>query len=105
MLRVVGRRPDGYHLLETIFRLIEPGDEVQLQVRTDGELRRLHATAPGIPEEADLAMRAARLLKEASRSPLGADIAVVKRLPLGAGLGGGSSDAATVLLALNDLWQ
>jgi 4-diphosphocytidyl-2-C-methyl-D-erythritol kinase len=105
MLRVVGRRPDGYHLLETVLRLIDPGDEVQLQVRTDGELRRLHPTAPGIPEEADLAVRAARLLKDVSRSPLGADIAVVKRVPLGAGLGGGSSDAATVLLALNDLWQ
>jgi 4-diphosphocytidyl-2-C-methyl-D-erythritol kinase len=105
MLRVVGRRPDGYHLLETVFRLIEPGDEVRIQVRGDGELRRLHPTAPGIPEESDLTMRAARLLKEVSRSPLGADIGVVKRVPLGAGLGGGSSDAATVLLALNHLWQ
>jgi 4-diphosphocytidyl-2-C-methyl-D-erythritol kinase len=105
MLRVLGRRADGYHLLQTIFRLIEPGDEVQLQVRADGEIRRLHPTAPGIPEEVDLAMRAARLLKDASRSPLGADVGVLKRVPLGAGLGGGSSDAATVLLALNHLWQ
>jgi 4-diphosphocytidyl-2-C-methyl-D-erythritol kinase len=104
MLRVVGRRPDGYHLLQTVFRLIEYGDEVRLAVRADGLVRRLQPT-PGVPEGDDLAVRAARLLKTASGTPHGADIAVIKRVPLGAGLGGGSSDAATTLIALNHLWS
>ncbi len=103
MLRVVGRRADGYHLLQTLFRFIDRGDEVSLAVRDDGAIRRI-AEIPGVPEDADLTVRAARLLKQATGSRFGADIEVAKRLPMGAGLGGGSSDAATVLVALNHLW-
>ena len=103
MLRVVGRRADGYHLLQTVFRFIDYGDEVRLRVREDGLIRRLHAL-PDVPEDADLTVRAARLLKQATGSAQGADIELIKRLPLGAGLGGGSSDAASVLLGLNHLW-
>lgn len=103
MLRVVGRRADGYHLLQTVFRFLDYGDEVRIAVRGDGVIRRMTPVA-GVAEEDDLAMRAAHALKAKTRSRLGADIEVVKRLPLGGGLGGGSSDAATVLLALNKLW-
>jgi 4-diphosphocytidyl-2-C-methyl-D-erythritol kinase len=103
LLRVVGRRADGYHLLQTIFRFIDQGDEVRLQVREDGEIRRIREL-PGVAMDDDLTVRAARLLKSATGTALGADIELSKRLPLGAGLGGGSSDAATVLLALNRLW-
>ena len=103
MLRVVGRRSDGYHLLQTVFRLIDYGDDVAIAVRDDGVIRRV-ADIPGVPEEIDLTIRAARLLKEATGSPLGAEIGVTKRIPMGGGLGGGSSDAATVLIALNDAW-
>ena len=103
-LRVVGRRADGYHLLQTVFRFVDYGDEVLLSVREDGQIRRTR-DVPGVPEAQDLTLRAARLLKSAAATPLGADIELVKRLPLGGGLGGGSSDAATVLLALNHLWQ
>jgi 4-diphosphocytidyl-2-C-methyl-D-erythritol kinase len=103
MLRVVGRRPDGYHLLQTVFRLIDAGDEVRIAARDDGLVRRT-SPIPGVPEQDDLSIRAARLLKTVTQSPLGADIEVVKRLPIGSGLGGGSSDAATVLVALNALW-
>ena len=103
MLRVVGRREDGYHLLQTVFRFIDYGDDVQITVRDDGAIRRTHDIA-GIGADEDLTLRAARALKEASGTALGAEIALTKRLPLGGGLGGGSSDAATVLLALNQLW-
>ena len=103
ILRVVGRRTDGYHLLQTVFRFIDYGDEVRLKVRNDGEIRRV-SDLPGVAADDDLTVRAARLLREATGTPLGADIDLVKRLPLGAGLGGGSSDAATVLIALNRLW-
>lgn len=103
MLRVVGRRADGYHLLQTVFRFLDYGDEVRLAVRGDGVIRRVTPLA-GIAEEDDLVIRAARALKAKTGSALGAEIEIVKRLPLGAGLGGGSSDAATVLLALNRLW-
>ena len=103
MLRVVGRRPDGYHLLQTLFRFVEFGDDVRIRVRDDGAVRRVREM-PGVPEDADLTVRAARQLKTATGCPLGADIEVEKRLPMGAGLGGGSSDAATVLVALNHLW-
>lgn len=103
MLRVVGRRPDGYHLLQTVFRFIDYGDEVRIGVREDGAICRV-GSVPGIPCDEDLSMKAARLLKSAAGTRFGADIALTKRLPLGAGLGGGSSDAATVLVALNHLW-
>ena len=102
-LHIVGRRADGYHLLQTVFQLLDWGDTVRLRARDDGEIRRIDPL-PGVEPEADLGVRAARALKAASGSPLGADIAIEKRIPLGGGLGGGSSDAATTLLALNALW-
>ena len=102
-LHVLGRRADGYHLLESVLQLIDFGDNVHITVRDDGVIRRTGALA-GVPEADDLVVRAARALKDASRTPLGADLAVEKRIPQGGGLGGGSSDAATVLLALNRLW-
>lgn len=104
MLRIVGRRADGYHLLQTVFRFIDYGDTVTLGVRADGEIRRTR-DLPGVTADDDLTVRAARLLQAATGTALGADIEVEKRLPLGAGLGGGSSDAATVLIALNRLWR
>ena len=103
-LHVVGRRADGYHLLQTAFRFIDYGDELGFSVRDDGVVRRVTELA-GVPAEADLCVRAARLLKERARSRLGVDIELVKRLPMGGGLGGGSSDAATTLIVLNRLWQ
>lgn len=103
-LHVVGRREDGYHLLQTVFRFIDFGDELAFRVRTDGVIRRTTAI-PGVPEDKDLCVRAARLLQAHTRSALGADIELVKRLPMGGGLGGGSSDAATTLIALNRLWK
>lgn len=103
-LHVIGRRDDGYHLLQTVFRFIDLCDWINIDVRTDGRLRRV-TDLPGVPAERDLAIRAAHLLQQASGSRLGADIAVDKHIPLGGGLGGGSSDAATVLLALNRLWD
>ncbi len=103
-LHVVGRRADGYHWLQTAFRFIDYGDELGFSVRDDGVVRRVTELA-GVPPEADLCVRAARLLKNRARSPLGVDIELVKRLPMGGGLGGGSSDAATTLIVLNRLWQ
>ena len=104
MLRVVGRRADGYHLLQTVFRFIDYGDTLTFGVRGDGVIARVNAVA-GIAAEDDLSVRAARLLQRASGTALGADITLEKRLPPGGGLGGGSSDAATTLLALNRLWR
>ena len=104
MLRVVGRRADGYHLLQTVFRFIEQGDVVRLRVRRDGVITRLRSL-PEVAEADDLTVRAAQVLQVATGTRLGADIDLEKRLPMGGGLGGGSSDAATVLLALNHLWQ
>ena len=103
-LHIVGRRPDGYHLLQTAFRLLDWGDEIILARRDDGAIVRT-TDVPGVPPESDLVVRAARALQVATGSPFGADIGVLKRIPMGGGLGGGSSDAATVLLALNHLWQ
>jgi 4-diphosphocytidyl-2-C-methyl-D-erythritol kinase len=103
-LHVIGRRPDGYHLLQTAFRLIDYGDDLHFSVRTDGVIRHLNPL-PGVAADQDLTVRAARLLQQETHSPQGADIAIVKRLPLGGGLGGGSSDAATTLIALNRLWR
>ena len=102
-LRIVGRRTDGYHLLQTVFRLLAWGDTVRLRVRADGRIVRL-AGPEDVPAEADLAVRAAHALQQASGCALGAEIAVDKRIPLGGGLGGGSSDAATALRALDALW-
>ena len=102
-LHVTGRRADGYHLLQSVFRFVDYGDTVWLGVRQDGEIRRLEEI-PGVSEAQDLTVRAAKLLQQESACPLGADIRLEKRLPMGGGLGGGSSDAATVLLGLNQLW-
>ena len=103
-LHIVGRREDGYHLLQTAFQLLDWGDEVRLRVRDDGRICRIDPL-PGVPDDVDLGVRAARTLKRATGCPLGADIAIEKRVPIGGGLGGGSSDAATVLVALNALWR
>jgi 4-diphosphocytidyl-2-C-methyl-D-erythritol kinase len=103
-LRITGRRPDGSHELQTVFRLLDWGDRVGLRVRADGAIRRHGPSAPGVAEAGDLAVRAAMLLQGAGNIAQGADITVEKRIPSGAGLGGGSSDAATVLLGLNALW-
>ncbi|BBN89119.1 4-(cytidine 5'-diphospho)-2-C-methyl-D-erythritol kinase [Azospira sp. I09] len=103
-LHVVGRRADGYHLLQTLFRFVDYGDTLHFAPREDGRVRLLNPL-PGVPEESDLTVRAARLLQQAANCTRGADIRLEKRLPMGGGLGGGSSDAATVLLALNHLWQ
>lgn len=103
MLRVVGRRADGYHLLQTVFRFIDYGDRLRFRLRSDGVIARVNAV-DGIAAESDLCVRAARLLQAFTGTALGADILLEKRLPLGGGLGGGSSDAATTLLALNQLW-
>ena len=102
-LHIVGRREDGYHLLQTAFQLLDWGDDVRLRVRDDGEIRRTDPL-PGVPDALDLGVRAAHALKLATGCRLGADIAIEKRVPIGGGLGGGSSDAATVLVALNALW-
>ncbi len=103
-LHVVGRRADGYHLLQTLFRLIDHGDHLRFSPRQDGQLRLLNPL-PGVPPESDLTLRAARLLQAETGCRQGADIHLEKHLPMGGGVGGGSSDAATVLLALNHLWQ
>lgn len=108
-LHVTGRRADGYHLLQTVFQLLDHGDTLHFDTREDGIIRRV-TDIPGVPEESDLIVRAARLLQQAAAARMpqrqfGADIAIEKRLPMGGGLGGGSSDAATTLMALNHLWQ
>lgn len=104
-LQLTGRRADGYHLLQTVFRLLDWGDAVHLRPRADGEIRRIGESVAGVPEADDLAVRAAKLLKQAANSAQGVDIAIEKRIPAGGGFGGGSSDAATVLVALNALWK
>jgi 4-diphosphocytidyl-2-C-methyl-D-erythritol kinase len=104
MLRVLGRRADGYHLLQTVIRFVDHGDTLSFRVREDGMITRTNEIA-GVPTGEDLALRAARLLQRAAGTRLGADIGIEKRLPIGGGLGGGSSDAATTLLALNHLWR
>lgn len=103
-LHVVGRRADGYHLLQTVFRFLGHGDRLRFAPRHD-DLVRLATPLPGVPPESDLTVRAARLLQDETGCRAGVDIRIEKRLPLGGGLGGGSSDAATVLLALNHLWR
>ena len=102
-LHILGRRDDGYHTLQTVFQLLDYGDELEVVVSEDGEIRR--EIDPGIPEQDDLCLHAARLLKQASGTRMGASIKLNKRIPVGGGLGGGSSDAGTVLLMLNQLWH
>lgn len=102
-LRVLGRRADGYHELQTVFRLLDWGDEIRIRVVPGGAITR-NCAVPGVAPDADLTLRAAQLLQAHAGTDLGAEIAVEKRIPLGGGLGGGSSDAATVLVALNQLW-
>jgi 4-diphosphocytidyl-2-C-methyl-D-erythritol kinase len=102
-LHILGRRPNGYHELQTCFQFVDLRDDLYIQVRLDGQIKRLRG-APGVSEDSDLCVRAARALQAATGSTLGADIDVDKRIPMGAGLGGGSSDAATCLVALNQLW-
>jgi 4-diphosphocytidyl-2-C-methyl-D-erythritol kinase len=101
-LHVTGRRPDGFHLLQSVFVLIDWADILHIETRQDGQLRRIDL-GPALPAT-DLCLRAAQMLQEASGCQLGADIHIDKRVPWGAGMGGGSSDAATVLMALNELW-
>ena len=103
-LHVTGRRADGYHLLQTLFRFIDLSDTLHFTLREDGEVRRVNAL-DGVPAEQDLCVRAARLLQRECNCPVGVDIGLEKRIPMGGGLGGGSSDAATTLLALNKLWN
>jgi 4-diphosphocytidyl-2-C-methyl-D-erythritol kinase len=103
-LHVTGRRADGYHDLQTVFQLIDLADDVHIQVREDGVIER-PVGPEGVPADADLVVRAARALQAAAQTRLGASLSVTKRIPLGAGLGGGSSDAATVLVALNQIWK
>ena len=103
-LHITGQRADGYHLLQTVFRLLDFYDTIQLKPTQDGAIKRVNNIA-GVPEAQDLCVRAAKLLQQYSQCPLGVEIVVEKRIPMGGGLGGGSSDAATVLMALNRLWQ
>ena len=103
-LHVLGTRPDGYHELQTCFQFIDLCDDITIEVREDGGIRRV-SDIPGVAEEADLCVQAARKLQSAAGCAWGADLRVFKRIPMGGGLGGGSSDAATCLVALNHLWQ
>jgi 4-diphosphocytidyl-2-C-methyl-D-erythritol kinase len=103
MLLVTGRRADGYHLLQTVFRFIDFGDTLHFALRDDGAVARATDVA-GVPDSDDLTLRAARLLQKAGGVRHGVDITLKKRLPIGGGLGGGSSDAATTLIVLNKLW-
>ena len=103
-LRIPRRRADGYHELQTLFRILDWGDTVHLRLRKDGRVRREGGSVAGVAEADDLMVRAANLLRTEANVDKGADIHVEKRIPAGAGLGGGSSDAATVLRALDRLW-
>ncbi len=104
MLHITGRRADGYHELQTLFQFLDYGDELTFTSRADGEIH-LHTALPGVDHDNNLIVRAARLLQSRSGCNQGADIQLLKRLPMGGGIGGGSSDAATTLLGLNHLWQ
>ncbi|MGH8442565.1 MAG: 4-(cytidine 5'-diphospho)-2-C-methyl-D-erythritol kinase [Nevskiaceae bacterium] len=103
-LHVTGRRPDGFHELQTVFQFLDYGDELRFTPRRDGELHRL-GKVEGVPAGTDLCLRAARALQQRTGCTQGCDIRIDKRIPLGGGLGGGSSDAATTLVALNRLWD
>ncbi|HEX5056781.1 MAG TPA: 4-(cytidine 5'-diphospho)-2-C-methyl-D-erythritol kinase [Gammaproteobacteria bacterium] len=102
-LHITGRRPDGYHSLQTVFQFLDFGDSLRFETRRDSGLRRVNPVAD-LPENSDICLRAARLLQQSSGTKRGVDIYLEKRIPMGGGLGGGSSDAATTLLALNRLW-
>lgn len=104
MLHILGRRADGYHLLQTLFQFLDHGDELGFALRTDGKIV-LHTEIAGVPHDSNLIVRAAKILQATSGCQLGADIWLDKRLPMGGGIGGGSSDAATTLLGLDHLWQ
>lgn len=104
-LHVVGRRADGYHLLETVFRFIGLYDWLDIDLRADGKVQREGPAVPGVDPEDDLVIRAARLLQQATGTRQGAQISYRKGIPHGGGLGGGSSDAASALIALNRLWN
>lgn len=104
MLHILGRRADGYHELQTLFQFLEYADELSFALRGDGQIC-LHSELSDVPHDSNLIVKAARQLQHASACRLGADIWLDKRLPMGGGLGGGSSDAATTLLGLNHLWQ
>ena len=103
-LQITGRRDDGYHELQTVFRLLDWGDTVFLRPRADGAVVRIGAGAAGVLESDDLLVRAAKILQSEANCSEGVDIGIEKRIPMGGGFGGGSSDAATVLVALNRLW-
>ncbi|MBH3432201.1 4-(cytidine 5'-diphospho)-2-C-methyl-D-erythritol kinase [Pseudomonas citronellolis] len=103
-LHILGRRADGYHELQTLFQFLDHADELHFALREDGQIR-LHTEIPGVPHDSNLIVRAARQLQEQSGCRLGADIWLDKHLPMGGGIGGGSSDAATTLVGLNHLWQ
>jgi len=103
-LHVVGRRSDGYHLLQTVFRFLDFSDQVSLTIRDDNKIQ-LNTPILGVPAEKNLCVQAARLLQKESGTSLGVEISLEKLIPMGGGLGGGSSDAATTLLALNRLWD
>ncbi|WP_405120258.1 4-(cytidine 5'-diphospho)-2-C-methyl-D-erythritol kinase [Pseudomonas leptonychotis] len=104
MLHILGRRADGYHELQTLFQFLDFADELGFALRTDGQIR-LHTPIEGVPHDGNLIVRAARLLQMHAGCTLGADIWLDKRLPMGGGIGGGSSDAATTLLGLKHLWH
>ncbi|MCY1501784.1 4-diphosphocytidyl-2-C-methyl-D-erythritol kinase [compost metagenome] len=104
MLHILGRRADGYHELQTLFQFLDHGDELGFSLRQDGEIH-LRTEVPGVPHDSNLIVRAARKLQAESGCRLGADIWLDKRLPMGGGIGGGSSDAATTLLGLDHLWN
>lgn len=104
MLHILGRRADGYHELQTLFQFLDFADELGFAVRADGAIR-LHSDIPGVDHDSNLIVRAARALQQQAGCALGADIWLSKRLPMGGGIGGGSSDAATTLLGLNRLWH
>jgi 4-diphosphocytidyl-2-C-methyl-D-erythritol kinase len=104
-LNITGRRPDGYHQLQTVFRLLDWGDTVRLRLRGDRLVKRVGESVAGVAEADDLMVRAALLLQTEANVDKGVDISVEKRIPAGGGFGGGSSDAATVLVALNWLWK
>jgi len=103
-LRITGRRDDGYHELQTVFRILDWGDRILLRPRADGQVVRHGDRLAGVEDVADLAVQAAVMLKNEANGTQGADIHVEKRIPVGGGFGGGSSDAATVLCALDRLW-